>query len=181
MKKSKERLEAFRKSFVYAGRGIWFCIRHERNFRIHLVTAAYVIGVATAFALTRLEWAVLLLAIGFVITSEALNTAVEQTINLVSPGRHVIAGTAKDVAAGGVLVSALTAAAVGIALLYRPAVLLGIWTELLAEPWKLAALALSLLISALFVFCTGAPKAVYPQEPAEKKKVEKGTQPKRKY
>ena len=32
----------FLRSFVYAGRGIWFCIRHERNFRIHMVAAAYV-------------------------------------------------------------------------------------------------------------------------------------------
>ena len=152
MKKNNERLDAFGRAFVYAGRGIWFCIRNERNFRIHLVTGAYVIGFATAFSLTRLEWAVLLLAIGFVITSEALNTAVEQTINLVSPGRHVIAGTAKDVAAGGVLVSALTAAGVGIALLYRPVVLLALWTGFLAEPWKLIALILSLLIAEKLVF-----------------------------
>ena len=33
----------FLRSFVYAGRGIWFCIRHERNFRIHMSAAIYVL------------------------------------------------------------------------------------------------------------------------------------------
>ena len=43
----------FLRSFVYAGRGIWFCIRHERNFRIHMVAAAYVLIFAPYFSLTR--------------------------------------------------------------------------------------------------------------------------------
>ena len=28
---------------MFAGRGVWFCIRHERNFRVHMAVAAYVL------------------------------------------------------------------------------------------------------------------------------------------
>ena len=38
----------FIKSFGYAARGVWYCIRHERNFRIHLGIAAYVLAFAYA-------------------------------------------------------------------------------------------------------------------------------------
>ena len=50
----------FIKSFGYAARGVWYCIRHERNFRIHLGIAAYVLAFAPYFSLSRAEWAVLL-------------------------------------------------------------------------------------------------------------------------
>ena len=97
----------FLRSFVYAGRGIWFCIRHERNFRIHMVAAAYVLLFAPYFSLTRGEWAALLAIIGLVTAAEAVNTAVEQTVNLAAPGRRTRARVAKDAAAGAVLLCAV--------------------------------------------------------------------------
>ena len=45
--------------------------------------------------------------------AEAMNTAVERLVNLVSPQFHPIAGDVKDVAAGAVLLAALAAAIVG--------------------------------------------------------------------
>ena len=57
-------MKAFLRSFVYAGRGVWFCIRHERNFRFHMVAAIYVLCFAPLFSLTRGEWAALLARYG---------------------------------------------------------------------------------------------------------------------
>ena len=59
-----------------------------------------------------MEWGLLVLAIGLVWTAEALNSAVEFAVDLASPDYHELAGKAKDVAAGAVLLAALTAIAV---------------------------------------------------------------------
>ena len=56
-------MKALIKSFMYAGRGIWFCIRHERNFRIHIVASIYVLWFGFWFSLGRAEWAILLLTL----------------------------------------------------------------------------------------------------------------------
>jgi len=66
---------------------------------------------------------------GFVMAMELLNTAVETVVDLVSPARHPLAGLAKDLAAGAVLIAAVCAAAVN-ALLLVPA----LWRLLMAGP-----------------------------------------------
>lgn len=78
----------FIKSFGYAARGVWYCIRHERNFRIHLGIAAYVLAFAPYFSLSRAEWAVLAVLMALVLCAEAVNTAVERTVDLASTERQ---------------------------------------------------------------------------------------------
>lgn len=74
--------------------------------------------------LTRWEWAILLLTIGSVIAAEVMNTAIEIVVDLVQPNFHPLAGMAKDVAAGAVLMTAIQAVAVGIVIFGPP---LGRW------------------------------------------------------
>ncbi|HJD22525.1 MAG TPA: diacylglycerol kinase family protein [Firmicutes bacterium] len=151
-------MKGFLMGFVYAGRGLWFCLRHERNFRIHLVAAAAVLGIAPFFHLSRGEWAALLLTLALVIGAEALNTAVEQAVDLASPGRHPKARAAKDAAAGAVLVCAAAAVGVGIALFSRPAGWAALAAFLLGRPWRLAALLLLAALALWFIFGGGARK-----------------------
>lgn len=145
-------MKAFFKGFGYAGRGLWFCIRQERNFRIHLVAAVYVLAAAPFFSLSRGEWAALLLVIGLVIAAEALNTAVEQTVNLASPERHTVARIAKDVAAGAVLLCALTALGVAGCLFTQPAGWQRLGQALLDTPWCGILLIVSIVPALWFVF-----------------------------
>ncbi len=145
----------FLRSFVYAGRGIWFCIRHERNFRIHMVAAAYVLIFAPYFSLTRGEWAALLAIIGLVTAAEAVNTAVEQTVNLAAPGRRTRARVAKDAAAGAVLLCAVAAAAAGVLLFARWEVWLCILSDFRTNWWKPLLLLLSLPLSLWFIISGG--------------------------
>ena len=145
----------FLRSFVYAGRGIWFCIRHERNFRIHMVAAAYVLIFAPYFSLTRGEWAALLAIIGLVTAAEAVNTAEEQTVNLAAPGRRTRARVAKDAAAGAVLLCAVAAAAAGVLLFARWEVWLCILSDFRTNWWKPLLLLLSLPLSLWFIISGG--------------------------
>ena len=140
---------------MFAGRGVWFCIRHERNFRVHMAVAAYVLLLAPYFSLSRGEWAALLAVVALVLAAEAVNTAVEQVVNLASPRRRTRARVAKDVAAGAVLLCAAGALAAGLFLFLRPEAFAAMQADFLRCPWKPALLAASLPLAVWIVICGG--------------------------
>lgn len=106
-------------SFGHAGRGIWTALRSEVHMRYHAVATVVVAGLGFYYRLGRLEWALVALAVAGVWTAEMLNTAIEALTDLASPDFHPLAGKAKDIAAGAVLLAAAGAAAVG-ALVFGP-------------------------------------------------------------
>ncbi|NLM40317.1 MAG: phosphatase PAP2 family protein [Firmicutes bacterium] len=100
-------------SFNYAIQGVIYTLRTQRNMKIHFGTGALVLILAVALRVSRSELIALFLTVGMVITAELLNTAVEEVVNLVTNEYHPIAATAKNVAAGAVLVSAVISVFVG--------------------------------------------------------------------
>jgi diacylglycerol kinase (ATP) len=102
------------RSIRFAVNGISEMIRSQHNAWIH--AAATIAACAAGFLvkLSASEWCWITLAITAVWTAEALNTAIELLIDVASPESHPIAGKAKDVAAGAVLISALGAAVIGV-------------------------------------------------------------------
>ena len=113
------------RSFSFAFRGIAIMLRSQHNAWIHATATIVAIVAGIVAGLSRAEWCWIVLAIVAVWTAEALNTALEFLTDVVSPEFHPIAGQAKDVAAGAVLITAL--GAVGIAALVFGPHLLG-WT-----------------------------------------------------
>ncbi|MGI4885897.1 MAG: diacylglycerol kinase family protein [Janthinobacterium lividum] len=109
-------------SFGHAFRGVGAALRSELHLRFHAVATAAVIGLGLYYGIARLEWALVALAAAGVWTAELVNTAVEALTDLASPNYHALAGRAKDVAAGAVLLAALGALVVG-ALVFGPYVL----------------------------------------------------------
>lgn len=82
---------------------------------------------AFIFHISKEEWLALVLVIGIVFIAEAFNSAIETDINLTSPDFHPFARDTKDIAAGAVLISAITALAIGLIIfLPRIAALCGI-------------------------------------------------------
>ncbi len=102
------------KSFSHAGRGILVFIKTTHNAWIHIFVFVLAISLGFYFGISTTEWMMLILAGGFVLVAEAFNTAFEIDINLTSPEYHPYARDIKDVAAGAVLISAITAGIVGI-------------------------------------------------------------------
>ena len=102
------------KSFTFAWKGILTCAGHEQNITFHLLVAILVIAAGLLFNITHVEWMVVMLCIGTVITAELFNSAIERLVDLVSPEWNKIAGEVKDLAAGAVLVTAITAAIIGL-------------------------------------------------------------------
>jgi diacylglycerol kinase (ATP) len=111
------RADTLHAAFGYAIRGIIIGAWPQRNFRIHLVAAVVVSVTAWWLECNRIEWAILLITMGVVLVSETINTAIETVVDLVSPDYHPFAGRAKDVAAGAVLLAALTAVGVALVIL----------------------------------------------------------------
>lgn len=64
--------------------------------------------------MNMVEWMFLTFATMLVIITEVINTAIEETINLVTKQFHPIAKIAKDVSAGAVVLSALNALIIAI-------------------------------------------------------------------
>jgi diacylglycerol kinase len=110
------------KSFPYAFNGIKIALRNEPNFRIHLIIAMLTLTVAVALRLGVLEFALLILTIGFVLILELINTVLEAMVDLVSPEVKLHAKIAKDVSAAAVLIAALLSVIVGF-LLFLPKII----------------------------------------------------------
>ena len=100
-------------SFGHALRGVGAALRSEVHLQFHAGATAAVLGAGWFFSLSLTEWALVALAVAGVWAAELFNTALEALTNLVSPGYHPLAGRAKDVAAGAVLLAALGALVVG--------------------------------------------------------------------
>ena len=66
------------------------------------------------FKISITEWIICIVLFGLVITAELINTAIETTVDIVMPEKNEKAKLAKDIAAGAVLVSAITSAIIGI-------------------------------------------------------------------
>ncbi|UOQ73235.1 diacylglycerol kinase family protein [Hymenobacter cellulosilyticus] len=96
-------------------------LRSEVHLRFHALATVIVIGLGFYFRISGLEWALVALAVGSVWSAELVNTAIEAVVDLVSPEYHLLAGKAKDVAAGAVLVTAGAALVVGL-LVFGPRV-----------------------------------------------------------
>jgi diacylglycerol kinase len=79
--KEKRKMNSFLAKFKYAGNGLKE-LTNESSFKIQLVCAAAVIIAAFIFAISSIEWIVLILLISLVLTSEAFNTALEKTCDL---------------------------------------------------------------------------------------------------
>ncbi len=106
-------------SFVYAFRGIADFFRAHIHAQFHLLAMLVTLGLAIYYPIQRWEWVAIWGCIGLVVSMEAMNTALEYLTDLVSPEYNVLAGKAKDMAAGAVLIAAFTAAVTG-AIIFWP-------------------------------------------------------------
>jgi diacylglycerol kinase len=109
----------FIKSVPHAFRGIISLIRNDNNFRIHLLAVVVVVIVGLWIEFTEAEWLAVIITMGIVLALEAMNTAVETIIDLVSPEYHDLAKKTKDVAAGAVLLFVFAAVAVAGVILWN--------------------------------------------------------------
>ncbi len=108
--KSQNRLHSFRNAF----RGIGILLRHEPNARIHLVISTIVVAAGFYFQIKISEWAILLVAICMVITTEIINTSIENLCDRITAETDPDIRNIKDIAAAAVLLTSIFAVIIGI-------------------------------------------------------------------
>jgi hypothetical protein len=111
------------KSFKYAFEGIFTGIKEEQNIKIHIVIMILVIIFGIMLKISKAEWIICIILFGLVISMELINTAIENTVDLITKEKNEQAKIAKDVAAGAVLVSAIASAIIGL-IIFVPKILL---------------------------------------------------------
>jgi diacylglycerol kinase (ATP) len=110
------------KSFSYAGAGIVQFLRGEHNAWIHLAATIVVAIAAVVMKVSRMEAVALVSVTGLVWVAEMLNTCLERTADLISPDEHPEIKFIKDLAAGAVLIAAISAVITGL-IIFIPKVL----------------------------------------------------------
>lgn len=138
-------------SFRDAFHGVWYCLKSERNMRVHLAVCCYVFFFASRLSLSRGEMAALALTSGAVLSAETMNTAMERLCDFAQRQRNPFIRAVKDMAAGAVLLCALAAVIVGLCVLCRPE-LWQVLIDLCSGPFSLGLFLLSLIVAAVFVF-----------------------------
>lgn len=101
------------KAFFFAFNGLKLAIKHELHVKVHFTAAVLAIFMGWFYRISTLEWLVVLLLIGLVISLEIVNSAIEKTCDLIDKKHNPTIGTIKDLAAGAVLWSSLIAAIMG--------------------------------------------------------------------
>ena len=87
-------------------------LRGEHNAWIHSAAAVTAVTLGLWLGLSALEWVAM--CIGVVLAAEAFNSAIEALSDRVSPGYDEAVRRTKDLAAGGVLLTAVAAFVAGL-------------------------------------------------------------------
>jgi undecaprenol kinase len=106
----RQRIHSFRFALI----GLAHSIRRETNFQIELFLGVLALILSAWLSVSTLEWTIIILLIGFVLTTELVNTSFERLSDLQKPRLDPLVKAAKDVSAAAVLVASLTALVIGV-------------------------------------------------------------------
>lgn len=94
-------------SLNYAIEGVIYAFKTQRHVRYHYVIAAAALFLSLFLELPVIEFVLFAMAVIILLFAEMMNTAIEETVNLVEDRHHILAKNAKDVSAGAVLIAAI--------------------------------------------------------------------------
>lgn len=105
-------------SYKYALKGLCYALKTQPNFWVHLFWASVAVGLGVYFSIATVEWLVLTLAISSVLITEMVNTSLETVTDGLKEHKKTEQDdyyimVAKDVAAGAVLLSAISSIIIG--------------------------------------------------------------------
>ncbi len=107
------------KSLKYATRGCLLLIKTEHSIMAQVCICAIVIVLGFYFDISGQDWINQSIIMALVLGVESLNTAVEKLADFIHPDHHSKIGFIKDIAAGAVTFTAITAFLV-FSIIYSP-------------------------------------------------------------
>lgn len=107
------------RSIGFAFKGALLLLKTEASIKIQFAVALIMTVAGFYFDISATEWMIQIVAIGMVISTEGLNTALEEMANFIHTDQHTKIGFIKDIAAGAVFISSISAIIVGF-IIYFP-------------------------------------------------------------
>jgi len=104
--------------------GVIYAFRTQKHIKLHYLIAVAALILSLVLRLPVIEFALFAISIIILLFAEMLNTAIEETVNLIEDKHHILAKNAKDISAGAVLI-----AAIGVAIMVYM-----LFTKYMAEP-----------------------------------------------
>jgi len=106
-------------SFKYAFEGLLSALKEEPNLKFHFLAGFLAVILSFFLNISRTDWIIIIILIGFVIAIELTNTAIEAIVDNFTEVSHPGAKLAKDISAGAVLVASITSVIIGL-LVFMP-------------------------------------------------------------
>jgi diacylglycerol kinase (ATP) len=135
-------------SFNNAIDGLIFVFKTQRSMKVHILFTLFVLLISVVLNVAFVDFLFLTFAMSLVLITEMINTALEMIMDMISESYHPLVRVSKDVSAGAVLISTLTALIVGYLIfakyLSRP-LFLGLG-RVLESPWYITLIAILLVL-----------------------------------
>jgi len=103
----------------YAFKGAVTLLKTEASIQVQAFISIVMTAAGFFFDITATEWCIQTIAIGLIMSLEGMNTAAEAIADFIHPEFHEKIGHIKDIAAGAVFITAITAVIVG-CIIYIP-------------------------------------------------------------
>jgi len=107
------------KSFYFTFKGLFWLIKNERNFQIHIFGLIINIFLMIYFKLEVWEIITILCVSFSVLITEAVNTCIEKICDYIQPNFDNKIGIIKDIAGGAVLLATMLAVITGVLIYWK--------------------------------------------------------------
>ena len=84
------------RTFKYSLDGLVYAYRNEQSMWIHAAGTIFTVILGFIYSLSLTEWAIIFIALGVILASELINTAIEAAVDLCTLEIHPLAKIAKD-------------------------------------------------------------------------------------
>ena len=121
-RKKQKGFKKFIHSFEYPIKGLKYAYRNEQNLAVDVGIALVVLVLGFIFKINAIEWEILCLTVGLVISCELINTSIEAVVDLVTEEYHPLAKVAKDTSASAVFIFAIISIIIGL-IIFLPKIL----------------------------------------------------------
>ena len=111
-------LKRLTQSFKFSGKGIWYALKNEQNFRLFIVIGTLVIVFMFIFDLESWKKIVLIALVCSLLVIELINTIFEKIVDILRPRIHSYVEIIKDMMAAAVLIASIGAAIIGVLIFY---------------------------------------------------------------
>ena len=140
------------KSFQYAVLGLIYCIKTERNFRVHLIITLYVLFFSLFYHFNATHYTAVIGICMLILFAEIINTAIERLTSFLCPEFNEKIKIIKDLSAASVLILSIFAVIVAFVLFWDLNVVQSILSFFADHIVFLIPLILSGVLSLLFIF-----------------------------